>query len=337
MTDPHEKKIEIEKASVCFMSQDIERGASQLESIEESRLSFEMVPFLSAQRNATLYSSFSQMINEAIDDTECEFMIFINPKATATAEDLNRIAELLSSGYCFASLFGFAFFGTSKKLIREIGMLDEKFQGGEYEDNDFLLRMIMHGKAIWWGQDWSKYQYFKSACPPERGSSLSFFWKKWRWTGSAARRTIWQEKSISRRHSKESAEISRSWMDASSSWGEGPIWNSMSECALDRSRWACRQRECDIRVSWSLSDGDFRIEMLCDSEAAISFFLTTEERIPLYMHLVYQNTWHSTRIPHDSPELRIYLDGSIIYMNRISEGESWSQRFRLPASIAEKE
>lgn len=328
--------IKIEKASVCFMAQDISTGISQLESIDQSQLSFEMVPYLSAERNAVLYSSFSQMINEAIDDTECEFMIFINPKTIATAHDLNFIMDRLSSGYCFASLFGFGFMGFSKQLVREIGMLDERFVAGEYEDNDFLLRMRIFGKAVWWGQDWSKYDYYQSKCPPARGSSLSFFWKKWRWTGDSAKYLRFREKNISKRHSENIPQISRSWMEWERSWGEGHIWQSMSGCNIDTSQWIEYEEDSMIEVAYKFTEGNLYISMNSDRETAISFFATTEERIPIYMHLVYQNTWHMAPVAESSSELRLYHDGIMIYINRISVGDDGRMRFRIPSSICHK-
>lgn len=328
--------IKIEKASVCFMAQDMPTGSRQLESIDKSQLSFDMHPYLSAERNAVLYSSFSQMINEAIDDTDCEFMIFINPKTIATAQDLNFIIDRLSSGYCFASLFGFGFMGFSKQLIREIGMLDERFVAGEYEDNDFLLRMRILGKAVWWGQDWSKYEYYQSKCPPARGSSLSFFWKKWRWTGNSAKYLKFKEKKISRRHHSPIVEISDTWREWESSWGEGHIWESMSSCDLDRTGWTESEELATIELSYRFMQGSFYISMDSDRETAISFFLTTEERIPIYMHLVYQNTWHMTPIAESSAELRIYHDGNTIYANRIYLGNEGTMTFFLPSSICHK-
>lgn len=317
------------------MAQDLDLAKEQLAAIDLSELEFEMVPYFSAERNARLYSSFSQMINEAIDDTECEKMIFINPKTIASARDLNLLLDKLDSGYCLATLFGFAFFATTKQLIREIGMLDEKFSAGEYEDNDFIFRIRQRDAAVWWGQDWSKYGYYKSPCPPERGSSLSFFWKKWRWTGESARRTMHEEKQISRRHRHSREDISSSWMGWESRWGEGELWDLMESTALDRGKFRQRDLECEIGIKWEYHHGSFYIEMSCEKETAISFFLTSEDRIPIYMHLVYSNGFHIAPIGESSAELRLYLDGSIIYMNRIRAGEGGSSVFLLPASIAE--
>lgn len=324
--------IKIEKASVCFMSKDMSVAMAQHSRIDKSILTFEMVPYFAAERSGS-YQSYSQLANETVDDSECEFMIFLNPKCVVSSEDLNLIIEKLSCGYCFAGVFGFAYCGISKQVFREIGMFDERFVAGEYEDNDFLLRMRLLGKAVWWGQDWSKYQYFPSKCPPSRGSSLSFFWKKWRWNGISVKKLDFEEKKISRRHSTERKDISNSWLGWDHSWGEGPIWKSMGHCEIDRSGWTESEEISNFKISYTYTQGSFKIEMNGDRDTAISFFLTTEERIPIYMHLVYQNTWHMAPIGESSAELRLYHDGNTIYINRISEGDEGTIEFSLPSSI----
>jgi hypothetical protein len=86
--------IKIEKASVCFMSKDIEVAMAQHSRIDKSILTFEMVPYFAADRNGS-YQSYSQLANETVDDSECEFMIFLNPKCVVSSEDLNLMRILL--------------------------------------------------------------------------------------------------------------------------------------------------------------------------------------------------------------------------------------------------
>ena len=131
------------------MSGDKHIAEQQSSLIDKDQLSFEVEEYFRYERNSFLCQSFSQMINETIDDTESEFMIFINPKTIICTEDINFIINKLCSGYCFASLFGFAFFGMTKELVRNIGMLDESFLAGEYEDNDYLIRMKLFGKMVY--------------------------------------------------------------------------------------------------------------------------------------------------------------------------------------------
>lgn len=320
-------------ASVCFMAQEKSLAEEQLAMIDRSKLSFNMNIFFSADRNAVLYNSFSQMINEAIDDSEDEFMIFLNPKTKPSAEDLNLLVEKLSTGYCLASIMVFGFWATSKQLIREIGMMDERFISGEWEDGDLILRIMMHDKAIWLGQDWSKYDYFPSKCPAYRGSSLTAFWKKWRLRENSIRYIESREKKISVRHRRERPDISMSWKSWSESWGHGEIWGQMTGYQLDTQEWTAIEEEADIDISYRL-DENFNIRMCCEKETAISFFLVRTDRSPYHMALVHSNTWYNIGASEDAFELRLYHDGLLIYINRIYRGDYAEHKFTLPASIA---
>jgi hypothetical protein len=50
--------------------------------------------------------------------------------------------------------------------------------------------------------------------------------------------------------------------------------------------------------------------------------------------MVYQNDVHFAQVFEEKAELRLYHDGSIIYINRIRRGESLSINFELPSSVA---
>ena len=332
--------IDPKKVAICFMSGDKGIAEEQSTKIDKSKLSFEVEEYFRYERNAFLSHSFSQMINETIDDTESEFMIFINPKTIISTEDINFIIEKLCSGYCFASLFGFAFFGMTKELVRKIGMLDESFLAGEYEDNDYLIRMKLFGKMVYWGQDWSKYRYYKSKCDPNRGSSLTMFWRKWRWKGdrlissNASKKT----KSISRRHSKEREDISSSWKGFEESYGECAIWGMVVGCEIEETNLSEHLVESDLKISIDFKDDNFFIEMLSEFETAISYFLVTKNdgdsgRIPINMNLIYNNHRISLPIPNKEIELRLYHDGNLIYLNQIREGEEIRLSMRIPSSI----
>ena len=220
------------KVAICFMTGEKNVADWQLARIDKSKLTFELEEYFRHERNANC-QTYSQMANESIDETESEFMIFINPKTIVCAEDLEFIVDKLCSGYCFASLFGFAFCGFTKELIRNVGMLDESFLAGEYEDNDYLIRLKLFGKMIYWGQDWNKYNYFKSKCEPNRGSSLTMFWRKWRWKENKLVSKKESNKNISRRHSKSREDIKNSWKDFNESYGEGAIWEMVEKANED--------------------------------------------------------------------------------------------------------
>ena len=327
------------KVAVCFMSGDKEVAEKQSSIIEKSKLGFELEEYFQHERNSFLCQTFSQMINETIDDTESEFMIFINPKTIICTDDIEFIVNKLCSGYCFASLFGFAFFGMTKELVRKIGMLDESFLGGENEDNDYLIRMKLFGKMVYWGQDWSKYDYYKSKCNPNRGSSLTMFWRKWRWKGDRliSSNTSKKTKSISRRHSKEREDLGSSWKGFEESYGECAIWGMVAGCEIEETNLSEHLVEADLKIKIDFKD-EFFIEMLSEVETAISYFLVTKNdgdsgRVPINMNLVYSNHWRTLPISENEIELRLYHDGNLIYLSQITKGDEIRLSLRIPSSI----
>lgn len=332
--------IDHERVAICFMSADKDIAKEQSGRIDKNKLGFEVEEYFRYERNSFLCQTFSQMINETIDDTESEFMIFINPKTIICTKDIEFIIDKLCSGYCFASLFGLAFFGMTKELVRKIGMLDERFLGGEYEDNDYLIRMKLFGKMVYWGQDWNKYGYYKSKCDPNRGSSMTMFWRKWRFKNNVliGSNESFKNKGISRRHSNGREDISSSWRPFAESYGEGEIWSMIHDCVLTQTSLSENLVESEIKISIDFKDNSFFIEMLCDVETAISYFLVTKNdgdvgRVPINMNLVYSNHWWSLPILEREVELRLYHDGNLIYLSQVRQGEEIRLVMRIPSSI----
>jgi hypothetical protein len=332
-------KIDLpKKVALCFFSSDEEVVNSQLSLINDYPFDFEIEKYFKYERFKPLYQTFSQMYNEAIDETDSEFMIFMLPKAVIYPEDINSIIEKLCSGYSFVSIFGLSYCGFTKELIRNIGMLDEYFLSGEYEDNDLIIRIKLFDKAIYWGQDWSKYNFYKSSCPPNRGSSLTQFWRKWRWKDNTliVSKNLDKKKLISKRHRKTNSEIISSWDDYNQSYGEGEIWNMVNSCQIKKTQLSESLVDSKLSIRLNLKSGIFFIEMNSIVETAISFFvLTTHKmgRIPIHMGLVYSNTWYSVPISEFSVELRIYHDGNLILLNQIDSPYESELVFNLPSSI----
>lgn len=327
------------KVAVIFFAGDPSIADKQYEPLRSANLPFEVVPYFRHERQTFLYQSYSQMFNDFIDETEEEFMIFANPKTVVSSEDVEKIVNLLCSGFCFVGVFGIAFCGFTKELIRKIGMMDEAFLGSEFEDNDILIRIRQYGKAVHWGQDWSKYEYYESSFPPIRGCGSSHFWNKWRWKeGNFIDSHLSNlHKTISKRHSVTRNDISSSWYGFGYSWGEGHIWDMATSQRLIKSSLTEHIVDTDMQVNIEFKEGNFRIELLTTEDTALSVVLTSvhsDGRIPLVGgRLVYANTWISFPIQKEQIEMRLWHDKSMIYMNTIDSGYNQRMNFRLPSSI----
>ena len=309
------------KLAICFMSMDESISKRQLIDLKLENSEFEVELYFRSDRNEIQYQTFSQMINEAIDDTESEFMIFMNPKVVANIDDIRFIVGKLQDGCCLSSLFGLAFFGMSKELVRNVGMLDESFLHSEYEDDDFLVRLRIFGKKVYWGQDWSKYNYHQSYCTPYRGSSLTTFWNKW-WLkdNTIYNNNLNKHKKISKRHRISNPHIFNEWKNFQYSWGEGHIYEKVMSYKIQETNLQKKIIDSNLSIFIKYDKNYFFIDFNSNVDTAIScniYRTNNKGRTPIVSRLVYSNTWHQFPIDYDRVELRIYHDGTLVYINEI--------------------
>lgn len=103
-----------------------------------SSLSTERVNYFDG-KNA---KSFSEIVNQCAEMCPTEIVIMLSDKVMPKVEDISKIINLIEQGYGFVGLYRFAFFGFKKELMRQIGMFDERYLGGGFEDYDFTVRLI---------------------------------------------------------------------------------------------------------------------------------------------------------------------------------------------------
>jgi hypothetical protein len=100
-------------------------------------------------KNGHGYPSFSKLINDCVIECPTEIVIVCNDRARPTKEDLSRLLLLIEKGYGFVGLYAWGFFGFKKELFRQIGFMDERFVGGNYEDCDYMRRMLEGNIAMY--------------------------------------------------------------------------------------------------------------------------------------------------------------------------------------------
>lgn len=91
--------------------------------------------------DGTGYPSFSKLVNSCVAAADTETVIVMSDKVMPSSKDVTRLLTLLDRGYAMVALYRLAFFGFKKQLLRQIGMFDERFVGGGFEDDDFYIRL----------------------------------------------------------------------------------------------------------------------------------------------------------------------------------------------------
>jgi hypothetical protein len=91
--------------------------------------------------DGTGYPSFSKLVNCCVESADTEIVILMSDKVMPTKHDVDRFLKLLDQNYAMVAFYRLAFFGFKKQLLRKIGMFDERFVGGGFEDDDFYIRL----------------------------------------------------------------------------------------------------------------------------------------------------------------------------------------------------
>lgn len=126
--------------------------------------------------DGTGYPSFSKLVNSCVASANTETVIIMSDKVMPRAADVQRLLGLLDQGYAFVALYRLAFSGFRKQLLREIGMFDERFVGGGYEDDDFYIRLKEANLASYITEE---VEYAKSKSTWNYGLAQGHFHHKW--------------------------------------------------------------------------------------------------------------------------------------------------------------
>jgi len=203
--------------------------ASNKDTIESQKIVFDdsgyqIEYYMPRVVNKSNYLSFSLLINESVNYVDNEFIIFVNPKSVPNKDDVDVIVKNLYLGYALVTRINFGLFGTSKELFRTVGLLDERFIGGEYEDVDFILRLKLNNLAVYYEFDSNRYvndMGEPSLYNKYRGLSKSIFYRKWKLDASGKLKISKTDLDISKKPFNKlnvSSDIRYYWNESSKSF-----------------------------------------------------------------------------------------------------------------------
>jgi hypothetical protein len=184
------------QVSICFHASDPEIAKIQALSMKDDMEKFDVTFRIRGDTHPEAYPSFSELVNTAINDSVHDTVILVNDKVIPKKGDLLRMLDLLQAGFGYVGLYSVGFCALTKGLIREIGWFDERYLGGGYEDDDFLLRMKLHDIAVFDSHE-CEYDYVtvrskQSVTVPLSGSE-PHFQAKWKFDNATVKRVISEE------------------------------------------------------------------------------------------------------------------------------------------------
>lgn len=315
-------KIEIPKSfAICFVGGDRDRTSQQEQMLSPLLGKYNIEFWRRSDRFSGFYASFSQIINEACNETKEEFIFFINPKVDINPQHIEDMLIDLCSGFCWTSKISFGFWGTTKELFRNTGLMDERYLGSEWEDNDFICRLKLFNKAIKWEYSLDLYPSKPSPINDLRGLSLTLFKTKWIEDGNF----LYLDESMSEnkkiKNSNYRDDIKNSWMDISESIlldNNGII--SFFSKHIEVRKFKQELVFIDSLVRFNIGLTSIKVDFLCDVETFISIqVLNKNKELITYGVLLKSNTWNSNIMFNnitDVNEIKIFHEGDKIYHNK---------------------
>lgn len=168
------------------------------------------------------YDSYSELINDSVASSTTEYVILINDRTHPKPHEVEKILYCLDSGFAAATQYSVGFMGFSKQLLRTIGFWDERFYGGGWEDDDFVLRLKLANLAYYESCE-AEYDYhWKTTLQPKDGLNGSksglFFKQKWPIQNNSITRVLTEENYDNKYDlGDERPDIKNSWKDWNSS------------------------------------------------------------------------------------------------------------------------
>lgn len=141
-----------------------------------SKIKESILPESVSYFDGTGYSSFSKLVNDCVLQAPSEIVIIMSDKVTPIAENVQKLVSLLNEGYAFVGLYRLGFFGFKKELLRQIGMFDERYIGGGFEDDDFYIRLKEANLAMYITHE---VEYTKTISSWNYSQSAVHFNNKW--------------------------------------------------------------------------------------------------------------------------------------------------------------
>lgn len=175
-------------------------------------------------RHPQSYDSYSELINDAVTTSPTEYVILINDRCHPQPHEVKHIVDLLETGYAAATKYSVGFLGVSKELFRKIGFWDERYYGGGFEDDEFVLKLRLHDLAYYESEEGTYDMNWKSPLRPADGDrcikSEIHFNNKWNKTDTEIRQVLIEE-DYNHKYDlgEENADISTNWK----TWSESKI------------------------------------------------------------------------------------------------------------------
>ena len=240
----------------------------------------------------------------------------------------------LCNGFAHSSITSFGLWGATKELFRRVGMMDERFIGAEYEDNDFLVRIKQLDFAISWRWRVKNYIirpvnkegscFIRALKNQNMGIARTIYRMKWYENENTLYRTdLYPEEKRAPKWFLESgrSDIYESW----NSWGDSKKEESKNHSqitevfdkAISNKIATTTKNKVNSTLIISHEGNMAKFEHHCPTPTQLQLILTDEDSIQIVEYKdIKSNMWWKYNLQHGSVyDFRIHHNGRILVHN----------------------
>jgi len=217
-------------------------------------------------------------------------------------------------------------------------MMDERFINGEWEDNDFAVRLNHFGKAVYWMYDYDKYATLRTKASNLTYITQSIFADKYNITDDTiyVDSKLFNHKKISKRHREKKQFIYDSWMSSEHTVTDCYISDFLfKNVVLENPTYSEKIVNFNLKISRDLEN--YRLELNSDTNIKVFFSLLKsidDGGTSMWNNEIFTNQWKTVTVFHKKEmELRLFINDNQFFVTTISPIDELDLNFRIPVLI----
>lgn len=115
--------------------------------------------------------------NQCIKECPTEYPIIVAWRCRPQPVHFETMKRKIDEGFAFVCMQDLHFFTFSKHITTHIGMFDEGFKGGQYEDTDWLNRIFFENVAMYASHEVPEVSF--PTCWPDPTLNKAYYEQKW--------------------------------------------------------------------------------------------------------------------------------------------------------------
>jgi hypothetical protein len=136
---------------------------------------FKNIGFLCEAHDGSNYPSWAKLQNDCIEKCKADVFIYVSHKNLLSRADLIKMISMINSGFGIVGLYDITTYAASMDFFRKVGLYDERYLQGGWEEIDLFWRCCQKNIGIYLNRE----SYFSNEPSTWVNKGFEHYKKKW--------------------------------------------------------------------------------------------------------------------------------------------------------------